>query len=169
MPAELTEMRIKEKGDGKREKEKGKRNDQTVSEDKCLGGAEGLITPRIRTRKRKSINSAPCERSETSFALCDEVPGWYMCGPDVEPGFWSPAHVLWPVPKSFAGHQPPLRGAFLEPQGLRGRGLPKIEPFGVKRLYQGTRRFLSCSYRRMPLTAICLYLDMDLTLSHLVP
>jgi hypothetical protein len=39
MPAKLTEMRIKEKGDGKREKKKKKkRNDQTVSEDKCLGG-----------------------------------------------------------------------------------------------------------------------------------
>lgn len=104
-----------------------------------LRGAEGLIIPRIRTRKRKSINSAPCERSETSFALCDKVPGRYMSGPDVEPGFWSPAHVLWPVPKSFAGHRPPLRGAFLEPQGLWGRGLPKIEPFGAKRLFRGTR------------------------------
>lgn len=54
MPAELTEMRIKEKGDDKKKskRKKEKRNDQTVSEDKCLGGAEGLIIPRIRTRKR---------------------------------------------------------------------------------------------------------------------
>lgn len=41
MPAELTEMRIKEKRRKKKSKrKKKKRNDQTVSEDKCLGGAE---------------------------------------------------------------------------------------------------------------------------------
>lgn len=53
-----------------------------VSEDKCLGGLR-LENSQDQDEKKKSINSAPCERSETSFALCDEVPERYMCGPHI--------------------------------------------------------------------------------------
>lgn len=116
MPAELTEVRFKEKGeDKKKSKRKRKRKRPNGKRRQLLRGAEGLIIIPGSGREKeidklgslRALRDVICFVRRGTWAVPERTAyrAWILVT----------CPVLWPVPKSFAGHQPPLRGAFLEP------------------------------------------------------